>query len=369
MSTTIAPGNASVSSVRRAGILALATAVLVALGLALVPAAKAQSGLPTPAVPAITLGPITVGSGPNPLVSLTGTVGGDSLANVDLRINGQPVNLNSATGTFNAVVDLNGLSVIELKLGDNVITRIPLNLGGANGIIPANVLDALRNAGISLLSPAGGFTILDGNPLTVEGKVADKNALASLKVNGQDVLSLLKSDTSTPNNPNDATFSVPVSGSSREVLITATDKQGVSQTNTFVIERASSVINTEAGRSVSAAGAKGLRIFKVRYITKGVQKSKRIRMIVTLKDTRGFLVRGGIVRVRARDFNAKAIVGGQQAKVTGKVGTANFLLRVNPKSFTVKKRRLFTVAVAVTPTKSVKRNTSVYLPRLRRAGR
>ncbi len=369
MSTTIAPGSASVSSVRRAGILALATALLVALALALVPAAKAQTGLPTPAVPAITLGPITVSSGPNPLVSLTGTVGGESLANVDLRINGQPVNLNSATGTFNAVVDLNGLSVIELKLGDNVITRIPLNLSGANGIIPANVLDALRNAGIMLFSPPGGFTILDGNPLTVEGKVADKNALASLKVNGQDVLGLLKPDTSTPNNPNDATFSAPVSGSSREVSITATDKQGVSQTNTFGIERATSVIATAQGKSVSAAGAKGLRIFKVRYLTKGVQKSKRIRMIVTLKDTRGFLVRGGIVRVRARDFNSRAVVGGQQAKVTGKVGTANFLLRLNPKSFTAKKRRLFMVAVAVTPKKAVKKNTSVYLPRLRRAGR
>ena len=366
MSNTIAPGSVSASSVRRAGILALATALLVSL--ALVPAAGAQAGLPTPAVPAVTLGPITVGSGPNPLVSLTGTVGGESLANADLKINGQPVTLNQSTGAFVASVDLNGMRFIELRLGDNLITRIPLDLA-SNGIIPANVLNALRGAGISLISPPDGFKILDGTPLTVEGKVADKNALASLKVNGQEVVGLLKSDTSTPNNPNDATFSVPVSGSSREVSVTATDKQGVSQTNSFSIDRASSVLNTEAGKSVSAAGAKGLRIFRVRYITKGVQKSKRIRMIVTLKDTRGFLVRGGIVRVRARDFNAKAIVGGQQAKVTGKVGTATFLLRLNPKAFSAKKRRLFTVAVAVTPTKSVKRNTSAYLPRLRRAGR
>ncbi len=363
MSSISAPASAALNA-RRASLVALTVSLVAWLALALVPAASAQVGTGDVLSTPIVLGPINIANG---TAVLSGQVGGDPTAAANLTINGQPVGVNPATGVFDAVVNLNGQSVLELKLGDTV-TRIPLLNLGPNGTIPAGILDALRNAGISLVTPPEGFKVLDGNPLTVEGEVLDRNALAGLRINGQEILGLLKPNTAT-SNPNDATFSVPVSGSSREVVITATDKQGVAQTSSFGIERASSVISTSAGKSVSAAGARGLRIASVRYIKTGVQRTKRLRMIVTLKDTRGYLVRGGIVRVRARDFQARAIVGGQQAKVTSKTGQASFILRLNPKSFSAKKRRLFTVAVAATPSKSVRKNTSVYLPRLSRSGR
>lgn len=347
-------------NVRRASLVALTVGLVVCSALALVAGAKAETAPGTLLSSPIVLGPINVANG---TAVLTGTVGGDPTAAASLTINGKAVGVNPATGVFNAVVDLNGLTYLELALGDTV-TKIPLVNLGANGIVPAGILNSLRSAGISLLIPPDGLKTFDGNPLRIEGEVFDRTALVSLRVNGQEVISLLKSNTAT-SNPNDATFSVPVSGNSREVAITATDKQGVAQTTSFSIKRATSVISTSAGKSVSALGARGLRFFKVQYFKKGVQTTHRVRMVVTLKDTRGFLVRGGIVRVRARDFMARAMVGGQQTKFTEKTGRASFILRLNPTLFSAKTRRLFTVAVAVTPSRSVKKNTSVSLPRLR----
>src|SRR3712207_9262427 len=52
-------------------------------------------------------------------------------------------------------------------------------------------LSALREAGLSLIVPPGGFQIVDGLPLVVEGSVLDRTKLAELKIGGVDVLSLL----------------------------------------------------------------------------------------------------------------------------------------------------------------------------------
>jgi hypothetical protein len=333
-------------------------AVLTALSVCLTVSASTAAQQP---VPPITLGPVTVGDG---VATVSGTVGGVPTADANVTINGQPAGVNAA-GTFGATVNLAGQSGLNLSLrepsGQTFTLNIPLTTGlvGPGGVIPPSVLDALRNAGISITVPPGGFESVDGQPLTITGSVLNPDSLASLTING------------TPVQPGqNGAFSQTVPGSAREVTVVATDRQGVSQTNTFPVEQLSSTIRTAAGTSVSALGARGLRIASVRYLTKGVKTKKRLTAIVTVKDTRGFLVRDAIVRLRAASFQSRSILGGQQVKISTKLGRANFLLKLRQKSFP-KAKRLFTVATARTPSASARRQTSVRVPRLlaRRSGR
>ncbi len=303
----------------------------------------------------VNLGPVTVANG---AVSLTGSVGA-TRSSAALTVNGTPVAVNT-DGTFSATVDLGGASELALAVrdprsGESVTTRIPLssNVIGPGGVIPASVLDALEQAAVSILKPADGFEILDGRPLTVGGAVGDRDQLVGLSVNGADVLDDLRSD---------RTFSLAIPGTSERVTVTATDRQGVSQTSAYDVRHTSTVIATPAGPSVSAAGANGLRIASVRYTTKGVKRTKRIRMTVTVKDRQGRLVRDAIVRVRVADHQVRRqlVRGGQQVKYTTRVGRADFFVRLTRKALG---RRVYMVSFAKSPTASVRKTTSVRLPR------
>jgi hypothetical protein len=330
-------------------IVALASALV----LLLAPPAK-----PDTASPVVSLGPVSVANG---TATLSGSLSGTPSAGYQLHVNGQPLGVNT-DGTFSGTVDLAGQSVLTLTArnphsGETVTTQIPLstNVVGPGGLIPGTILDALKRAGISLTVPPGGFVSLDGLPIGVEGRVLDRDQLAGLKVNGVDVLEKLQSN---------GTFAQTVPGSSREVSITATDRQGVSQTTAFPVTPMSSVISTAAGPSVAAAGAVGVKIAKVRYITKMVRAKKRFRMIVTVKDNRGRLVRNATIRVRPKI--KRFVVGNQRTKKSSKIGQANFLVLVRKAALG---RRLFMITLAQTPTAKAQKATSVRLPKatLRRA--
>jgi hypothetical protein len=346
----------SVPSIRRSGRSLLTGVVLAALASLCLTLASATTAQVTP--PPITLGPITVG---NEVATVSGTVGGTPTATATVTVNGQPLGLN-AGGTFAGTVNLAGQSSLSVGLtdpsGQAFTLNVPLSLAGPGGVIAPNVLDALRNAGISVTVPPGGFQILDGTPTTITGSVLNPGGLSSLTING------------TPAQPGqNGSFSQTLPGSTREVTVVATDRQGVSQTSTFPVDQLTSTIRTVAGTSVSALGARGLRIASVRYITKGVKAKKRLTAIVTVKDTRGFVVRDAIVRFRAASFQSRAILGGQQVKTSSRLGRANFLVRLRPASFP-KAKRLFTLTMARTPAASARKQTSVRLPKLaKRAGR
>lgn len=310
---------------------------------------------PDAAVPLVCLGPVSVANG---TATLSGSLTGAPAAGYQLHVNGQPLGVN-ADGTFSGTVDLAGQSLITLTArnplsGETVTTQIPLstNVVGPGGLIPGTILDALKKAGISLAIPPGGFVSLDGLPVKVEGAVLDRDQLASLKVNGTDVLDKLTSA---------GTFTQMLPGSSREVSVTATDRQGVAQTTSFGVTPMSSVISTAAGPSVAAAGADGVKIAKVRYITKLVRSKKRFRMIVTVKDNRGRLVRNATVRVRSKI--KRFVVGNQRTKKSSKIGQANFLVLVRSLALG---KRLFMVTVAQTPKAKAQKTTSVKLPMLKR---
>jgi hypothetical protein len=342
---------------RRGGVNAVA-ALGAALALAVAPTAKPQDPAPV-----LSLGPVSIANG---AATLSGSVTGAPAAGFELNVNGQPLGVN-ADGTFAGTVDLAGQSVLTVTgrnplTGETVTTQIPLttNIVGQGGLIPGTILDALRRAGISLTIPEGGFVSLDGLPIRVEGRVLDRDQLAGLSVNGTDVLEKLSSS--------NGSFTQMVPGTSREVRVTATDRQGVSQTSSFGVSPMSSVISTTAGPSIAAAGADGVVISKVRYLTKTARPLKRFRMIVTVKDRRGRLVRNATVRVRPTNFQArrKFVVGKQRTRRSGKLGQANFLVLVRKHALG---KRLFMVTVAQTPRAKAQKTTSVRLPKAKRAKR
>jgi hypothetical protein len=309
-----------------------------------------------PEAAGLSLGPISVANG---TVTLSGAVTGAPAASYQLHVNGQPLALN-ADGTFSGTVNLAGASSVIVAArnplsGETVTTQIPLNSNvvGPNGLIDSTVLDALRKAGIGLQIPPGGFVSLDGLPVKVEGSVLEKDQLASLKVNGTDVLEKLTSN---------GVFAQTIPGSSREVSVTATDRQGVSQTTSFGVVPMSSVINTAAGPSIAAAGAQGVKIAKVRYITKTVRAKKRFRMIVTVRDRQNRLVRGASVRMRLAASPGKRFVRGKQQRLkrSGKLGQVNFLMLVRKPALG---KRVAMITTAQTPTAKAQKKTSVRLPR------
>jgi hypothetical protein len=326
----------------------LLLAAIAACTLALAPGARA--GVLSLDLSPITLGPITVLDG---VATVNGTVGGEPDAAVHLTINGQPVGVG-LTGEFNAVVDLDGESVIELVLGtpatgEHSVLRIPLTLLGPGGTIAPSVLDPLRAAGIQIELPPGGFLTSDDGGLTVEGSLLNRDSLLTLTINGQQV------------NPGAGAgeFEVQVASGTREIVVAATASNGVSQTTTFPVSNVGSLITTSQGTSVTAAGADGVVITRIVY--KANPETRRVRMIVTVKDRRGYLVRGAAVRVRG--VPATAIVGGTTATLTNRVGKATLILRPRPSAFGT---RLVTRTVAKVPSATALKTSSVRLPALAR---
>jgi hypothetical protein len=298
--------------------------------------------------------PVIVGS----VIVANGTVtavanGGGSSQNATVTVNGQPASVQ-ANGTIVANVDLAGQSTLTIAAtdpatGQTTTTTIPVSLIGPGGIIPASVLDDLKNAGVTVNVPPGGFTALPGTPLHVSGSVADRGTLAGLTVNGIDAMSLLQPD---------GTFALSVPGTDKTVVVTATDKEGAAESSGFTISSA-----TATSTSVAAGAAKGVRIVKVGYATKGVKAHKRIRVTLTVKDKQGRFIQGAKVGIRAARYQHRLVVRTPTARFTNKSGKVTFTLRLSAARFT-HSRKLHTVASAATPTAKTTRSTSVRVPKL-----
>jgi hypothetical protein len=319
--------------------------IVIMLALAL---ATARGAAPA-ATPLLQLDPIVVANGS---ASVSGSVSSEA-ASATLSVNGQPLGLDAA-GAFSGVVPLNGASTIAIALNQagsdqQVQFEIPLTgaLLGPGGVIPAGVLDSLEQAGVSLLTPILGT---DSKPVTVGGTVLDGSQLGSLAVNGKDVLGALS----------DGAFSVQLPGTTKVVTLTATDTSGNSQTTT------SSVIHTSlAGTTVSAAGALGIRIVKVRFYKQLVVRKHRLRMVVTVKDRRGLLVRGAKITVRSP--KAGRLVRQPRASLSGAKGRVTIVLRLRQAALG---KLLAVNTVATTPRAKAAKKNGTNLPRAKsRAGR
>jgi hypothetical protein len=306
----------------------------IAIALALVPQAATAS------TPLLNLGSITVANG---TAVVAGTVGSQA-AGATLTVNGQPLGID-AGGHFAGTVNLGGASSLELALtsrgGDEQTTfTIPLT-GSLSEVIPGDVLSSLDQAGVTLLGPITGG---GDEPFTVSGSVLDRGQLAGLTLNGTDLLSTLGEGGS---------FSVQVPGTTKAITLTATDTHGVSQT--FVTR------TPLTGATVSAAGAVGVRIATIRYVAKGVIRTHRMRMIVTVRDSRGLLIQGA--RIIVRGTKAGRLARHPRTALSGRQGRATIFLRLRRAALG---KRLFTVTVASTPSAKAKKRTSVRVPRPRR---
>ncbi len=292
----------------------------------------------TASTPLLQLGPITVA---NDTATVAGTLVSES-SNVTLTINGQPVGLDAA-GAFAANVPLNGAGTLSLALeqgGTGQQTTFEVPLSGA--LIPAGVLDSLERAGISLLAPTG---IGNGDPLTVSGGVLDHGSLSSLTLNGKDVLGTLGSG---------GTFTVQVPGTTKVITLSATDKNGSSET----IQTPLSIPAV-----VSAKDAVGVRFVRIAFYTKNVRKTHRLRMIVTVRDLRGSLVKGATVSVRS--LKRGRLVRTPKSGLTGPKGNATIAL---PLRAVALGERLTVNTVARTPSAKVSRKRGLRIPKVKHKG-
>jgi hypothetical protein len=286
---------------------------------------------------------------------VTGTVDAEVV-----EINGNPVDV-ADDGTFLAAIDLSRNTLVLDVLGsagENVTLAVPVDVLLASG--GEGVLDDLIAAGISIDVPVDGFLILDGELPLVEGRVLDGSTLASLTINGHDVLRILGPD---------GFFSIDLgsSSSSRETItVVATDRSGVSQTSTFRVTRATSAISTRAGTSVSAAGARGIRIVKVALDKRFLKPAKYLGVVVTAKDQRGFLIRGAALRLRA--MPAKHVANGaSKAGFTNRVGKGRFAYRLAASAFKGKPAQHLTIWTrAATPKYSAAKKVTLRLPAVTR---
>jgi hypothetical protein len=343
LSSTLSPQSRSAVL---AGLLAAAVAALTVL--ALTPSAPAEV-----VKPLVVLGPTTVLNG---IATVSGTLGPVS-SGAELTVNGQRLAVDAA-GRFAGAVNLNGQSALTFSVknpttGREATTTIPLstNIVGPGGLLGPGILDALERAAVALFEPVGGFTVTDGLPLRVQGSVGDPASLASLKVNGQELLGSLDANRG---------FSVEVPGTTKVITVTSTDKQGVYQT--LFVPTTAVPASTEATRTVAASAAQGVRIAKIRYITKNVRRTKRMRMVVTVKDRRGLLIRNATVSVRSR--YARRLVRNPRIRKTNKVGQVAFLMRARNRAFG---KRLVMITLAKTPTAKASKVSSVRIPKLKKA--
>jgi hypothetical protein len=324
---------------------------LVATASALVALVGASPAPGDVVAPVVTLGPTIVANG---VAVVSGTLTAPAPSNAQLSVNGQPLGLNAA-GSFAGTVNLNGQSNLSLSVrnpatGEVSTTNIPLttNLVGLGGVISPTVLSDLQQAAATITRPLGGFVSVGGQPISVTGGVGNRDGLASLTVNGIDALSLLKPG---------GTFAVPVPGSSKEVTVLMTDKQGVSVETRYPAAASYPAVKATY---VSAANAQGVRIASIRYFTKRIKATKLLRMIVTVKDRRGLFVRGAKVNVRSA--RSGWVIGQAGAKSSNKQGQAGFTMRLRPKAFG---KWFVVVATATTPKATASKRSSVRLPRLK----
>jgi hypothetical protein len=296
----------------------------------------------TPAsTPLLVLGPITIANG---TAYLAGAVDSRA-AGGTLTVNGRPLGID-ATGNFAGSVSLNGASAVSIALSDagsNQAIAFEILLTGAllgpGGVIPAGVLNSLEQAGVSLLTPVGAAN----ERLTVSGSVLERSQLATLSLNGIDVLGALAPDDS---------FSVRLPATTKTVTLAATDRQGNSETIGAGVSHASL-----GETSVSAAAAVGLRIVKVRVYKQNALRRHRVRMVVTVKDRRGRLVRGAKISVRST--KAGRLVRRPRDTVSGRKGRATFVLRLREAALG---KRLVVVTVAKTPRATAKKTNGISLP-------
>jgi hypothetical protein len=140
------------------------------------------------------------------------------------------------------------------------------------------------------------------------------------------------------------TAEAKVSGTAENVTLTVTGSNGASQTTTMPVTRISSVIRIGRLVSVSAFGARGIRITAVRFDTRKVARTHRVAVTVVVRDRRNYLVRDAVVMLQPTRHRAS--IAGSSAGMSDSLGRARLTV---PVSARILGHRLFVTVVARTP--------------------
>jgi len=135
---------------------------------------------------------------------------------------------------------------------------------------------------------------------------------------------------------------------------------GTGSTRSTAGSRSRSGAASAAGAWVSSSQAVGLRIVRVRHVTKRASVTKRFRVLVTLRDLRGRRVRDAIVSV-SRVPGAPNTVSGMHSTLSNRFGQASIRVPATTRMFG---KRLFLKIAARTPKARSITLRSVRLPAL-----
>ncbi len=345
-----------------------------------------------PVQPLISLGGVSVTNG---VAAVTGVVnaavdaGDAAAAKVEVTVNANPIAV-AVDGQFSAKVDVSARAKIVVRAsngsGQSSTISIPTSAIPADGT-PADALAQLNADAIVLLQPPDGFTSIDGLSVDAAVHVKAVVGIAGLDLNGVDVLARLRvgsaskskppasgsrsgSSSSPPSQVNPGTSAPPptttgkspikhttstaVSGHSKTVALTVTGTNGASQTTTVEVKQISSVIRVGRMLSISAFGARSIRITAVPFDTSRVVGSHRLGVSVTVRDRRNYLVRDAVVMLVPTTHRSS--LHGSFAGMSGTLGTARFKV---PVASATLGRRLYMTVVARTPRASARVTRSV----------
>lgn len=327
-----------------------------------------------PAAPLVSLAPITIVDG---IASVTGTVHADAsvgasvAADVRVSVNGSPIAV-SARGTFSASTNVaanGGITVEagELSAGITYSISIPASAIPSNGV-RADALVQLRSDAVTLMLPPDGFTIVDGVGIEASVHVAHIDGIVRLSLNGTNLLARLRAGSSSGSSssgtagsarpgtkpapgkvagkarPASHTATAHVSGSAKSVKLTVTASNGASQTTSVRIERISSVVRIGRQLTISAFGARGIRIAKVAFNRNSVHTTGRLGIVVTVVDRRNYLVRDAVVMLQP--YAHRPTVAGSSAQMSDFLGRAKFSVALASKALG---HRLYVTVSARTP--------------------
>jgi hypothetical protein len=112
--------------------------------------------------------------------------------------------------------------------------------------------------------------------------------------------------------------------------------------------------------TVLATQAFGLRIASIRFATRGIKATRRLGVLVTVRDRSGFLVRDAIVSI-AGVPGTRSPIAWTQAAYSNRLGQATFRL---PLELRMGGKRLLVAITARTPKVQAYRVAAVHLPAL-----
>lgn len=356
-----------------------AAAVQVASAGGLPGAAGVTSAVPTP--PVISLAPIKVVGG---VASVTGTVNAGVNANVSaganvnvnakvkVTVNGAPVNV-SAGGSFSATVNVAAQAGLVISAGDRAsgatyTITIPDSAIPSNGVA-ADALAQLDADAVTLILPPDGFTIVDGLAIRAGVRLANVTGIAKLTLNGTNLLARLKIGTSSGSGSGGSsggggsgsggtgggkpghtgsssgeTASAPVAGNATSVQLTVTGTNGAQQTTTVPVKTVRSVIRIGRQVSISAFGARGIRISAIKFNWSCAHSMSRLGVSVTVRDRQGYLIRDAVVMLQPAAHHAT--IANTAVGMSGRLGKATFSVPIASAAIG---HRLYLKVVARTP--------------------